>query len=122
MRDSQELTSDKPATILLVDDEADVLRVLIRMLKRAGHEVIGCVDVNEVQWHISNGLRPDLLITDIVLPGSNGRKVAALVKLASPKTKVVYISGANVTISEHNVLQKPFTSQELVELVDQVLA
>lgn len=115
--------SRAPAVIMLVDDEPSILRVMVRMLEQAGHEVLSCRSFEEAKNHLDEGIKPDLLITDVVLNGSTGKRVAAAVNAVSPKTKMIFMSGyANIAIGGHPVLQKPFKRQELFELVDQALA
>jgi DNA-binding NtrC family response regulator len=115
--------SDAPKVILLVDDEPGVLRIMTRILERAGHEVRLCSTCAEVEALLTSGLRPHLVITDVVLDGGTGNCVAAIVRRLSPGTRVVFMSGyGNVGVPGQCVLHKPFSARELVELVDQVLS
>lgn len=123
LRDDSRFVGSQTASILLVDDDQQVLAVLTRMLQRAGHEVMPCGSVEEAQRHLTNGLKPTLLITDVALGTSTGKRVAESVQRQSPKTRVIFISGyANIAVGGQPVLQKPFSSKELIELVDQVLS
>ena len=109
-------------TILLVDDDPEVLKVISRFLRRVGHQVFACSGFEEAQVHLVNGINPDLLITDIVLRASTGKRVAAAVKQLSPSTRVIFISGyGNVSVGGP-VLQKPFAPHELTSLVDEVMS
>ncbi len=113
----------KSYVVLLVDDEPNLLKVIARFLRRAGHEVFACSDFESAQLHLVNGISPDLLITDIVLKGSTGKRVAAAVLQLSPRTRVVFMSGySNISVGGQTVLQKPFTSTELIRLVDEVMS
>lgn len=96
---------------------------MARMLEQAGHDVLSCGSFEEAQVHLDEGIKPDLLITDVVLNGSTGKRVAAAVNEKSPTTKIVYMSGyGNIAIGGHPVLHKPFKRQELMDLVEQALA
>ena len=73
--------------------------------------------------------RLDLLLTDVILPERNGRQLATQISVQQPEIKVLYMSGypADV-IDRHGVLekgiaflQKPFTHQELMRKVSEVL-
>lgn len=110
--------------IMLVDDEPAVLKVLTRVLVRAGHTVTACSGIDEAQAHLEKGAKPHLLVTDVALKGSTGKRVARLAQSASPKTRVIFISGYdNLAVGGgHPVLQKPFTPSEFIELVDRVLS
>lgn len=111
------------ALIMLVDDEPMVLKVLARTLKQQGHEVIACSGFEEAQAQLAKGISPDLLITDIVLRSSTGKRVATSVQEQSPRTKVVFMSGySNVSVGGHAVLQKPFSNEELTTIVEQALS
>ena len=108
---------------MLVDDDSQVLLVLKRMLERAGHQVVPCGSVEEAQRHLTKGLKPALLITDVVLGNSTGKRIASIVEHHSPKTRTIFISGYdNVAVAGQPVLQKPFSSKELIDLVNQVLS
>lgn len=108
-------------TILLVDDDQAVLTVIAKQLRRAGHEVLSCSGFAEAQVHLVNGIEPDLLITDIVLRESTGKRVASAVKQLSPRTRVAYMSGyPNIAVGAP-VLQKPFSNQDLLNLVEEAM-
>ncbi len=116
-------SAKRPSTILLVDDEPNVLQVIALMLRRAGHTVYPCAGFEAAQQHLVKGIMPDLLITDVVLRESTGKRVATAVQQMSPGTRVIFISGyANVAVGGQPVLQKPFSPNELVTLVDKVLS
>src|ERR1044071_430887 len=123
LRDDARFVGGKEASILLVDDDSQVLLVLKRMLERAGHQVVPCGSVEEAQRHLTKGLKPALLITDVVLGNSTGKRIASIVEHHSPKTRTIFISGYdNVAVAGQPVLQKPFSSKELIDLVNQVLS
>lgn len=115
--------SGGPADVMVVDDEPQVLQLLVRILKRGGHQVTACAGIDEAQAHLDKGAKPHLLITDVVLKGSTGKRVARLAQDMSPRTRVIFISGYdNIAVGGQPVLQKPFTPAELIEVVDRVLA
>jgi len=112
-----------PSAIMLVDDEPGILRLLTRVLVRAGHRVFACAGFEEVKTLLDKGIQPDVLVTDVVLRNSTGKRVADAVWQASPRAKVIFISGyGNITVGGHPVLQKPFKHHELTELIDHVLS
>ena len=79
---------------------------------------------------VEGGLRPELLITDMVMPGMSGKALAERLRTIEPELKVLYMSGfTDDSIVEHGVmpagtgfLQKPFTIRELSAQVQHVLA
>jgi DNA-binding NtrC family response regulator len=117
------VASTGPFDILLVDDEPVVLRVITRILRMAGHDVSACSGLPGVEAYLYAGARPDLLITDVVLNGSTGKRVAAVVQEKSPKTRTLFMSGyGNIAVGGQPVISKPFKNHELIELIDQVMS
>jgi two-component system, cell cycle sensor histidine kinase and response regulator CckA len=117
-------------TILLVEDEPAVRAIAERMLLRAGYTVRTAPNGDEailVAAEAGGGL--DLLITDVVMPGMNGRALADRLKEANPELKVLFMSGyTDDAIVHHGVLdpgtefiQKPFAPGGLVERVERIL-
>jgi two-component system cell cycle sensor histidine kinase/response regulator CckA len=115
-------------TILLVEDE-ESLRTLTRtMLEQSGYEVIeagGGLEAIEVARNHRGPI--DLLLTDIVMPGMNGREVARNLVLARPGLKVVYMSGYSgfgnrgTDPQEDVLLSKPFTRDALLTKMHEAL-
>ena len=117
-------------TILLVDDEEQVLALGRRVLERVGLTVVTASDAQSaIQLANRYPGTIHLLIVDMVLPGSSGRELAAQLAIHRPATKVLYISGTvDDAIGRHRVLapgteflQKPFSLDHLVRKVRQVL-
>jgi PAS domain S-box-containing protein len=112
-------------TILVVEDDAQVRDVTVRAVRSAGYRVLvasGGPDALEVAAR-ETSLR--LLITDVVMPGMNGRDVAEALRGRRPGLRVLYVSGytqdaiAERGVLQENVdfLQKPFTAASLLERV-----
>jgi two-component system cell cycle sensor histidine kinase/response regulator CckA len=117
-------------TILLVED-ADALRKLARsFLVDHGFQVMVASNGEEAVHVAERHGRPiDLLVTDVVMPGMNGRALADRLLAKQPKLKVLYISGyTDSFIAGHGVLEegtfllhKPFTEEVLIRKVRDVL-
>jgi two-component system cell cycle sensor histidine kinase/response regulator CckA len=117
-------------TILLVED-AEPLRKLAHMfLKENGYHVLEAADgVEALQLMRENRTPIDLLLTDVVMPGINGRVLAERLAPRYPKMRVLYMSGyTDSFIAGHGVLEagthllhKPFTEEALVRKVREVL-
>jgi two-component system cell cycle sensor histidine kinase/response regulator CckA len=117
-------------TILLVED-ADALRKLARsFLVDHGFQVMVASNGEEAVRVAERHGRPiDLLVTDVVMPGMNGRALADRLLAKQPKLKVLYISGyTDSFIAGHGVLEegtfllhKPFTEEVLIRKVRDVL-
>jgi PAS domain S-box-containing protein len=108
-------------TILLVEDEDGVRRVVETMLKRHGYNVLSTASCQEAMAFAEGYAgRIHLLITDIVMPGMSGRTLAERLIAQRPETKVLYVSGYGGPIDSQprtGFLQKPFTTDELARKI-----
>jgi two-component system cell cycle sensor histidine kinase/response regulator CckA len=111
--------------LLLVEDEAPLHRLLTRALKTSGYEVTAVEDGEAALGAIAAGFKPDLVISDISMPGSiDGLTLARRLREADPTLPVLLMSGyAEGTLSGEVVsenflfLQKPFRISEMLALV-----
>lgn len=118
-------------TILLVDDEPQVVQIVREMLNREGFRVLDAIDAAEAIESAQSHNGPiHLLLTDIVMPEMNGRVLADKLTEARPGLKVLYMSGFmkeailkyyGIHITGIPFLQKPFTRETLVRKVREVL-
>lgn len=106
--------------ILFVEDEETVRRLAKRMLEREGYVVTAVGSAEEAILAAESGV--DLLVTDVALPGGDGRQLARLLAQRSPQLHVLYTSGEGTPPSEHAFLQKPYTAKLLVRRVEELLA
>jgi CheY-like chemotaxis protein len=110
-------------SVLVVEDD-DAVRSLVRgVLEPAGYTVRVAPAPDEALA----GADANLLITDMRMPGMNGRELAALILARAPGTRVLYISGytgEDLTPLEDGArfLAKPFTPNELLEQVRELLS
>ena len=127
---SPHLTVRGSETILLVED-AEPLRLLAELfLKENGYRVLTAGDGREAeQVSAQYSGHIDLLLTDVVMPGINGRVLAERLALNRPDMKVLYMSGyTDSFIAGHGVLEegiqllhKPFTEEALMQKVRALL-
>ena len=117
-------------TILLVEDEEMVRALMCEVLEREGYQVLPCSHPQEgIEVSRSYGGQIDLLLTDVVMPGMNGRDMADQILQILPHLRVVFMSGytEHVLTRDGDIdpqveyLQKPFTLQTLVQRLEQVL-
>jgi signal transduction histidine kinase len=117
-------------SVLLVEDNDSVRALSVQALRRRGYTVYEASDAEEaIAWSINSGVRPDLLVTDIVMPGLSGPNLAARLMQENPRLRVLYMSGytdeANAVQGAYlagvPLLQKPFTPARLAERVRLVL-
>ena len=129
-----EIAASPPArgqeTILLVEDEPSLLSVNTRLLESLGYTVLAAARPAEaLRLAREQGKDVDLLVTDVIMPGMNGRDLARMLLEQYPGLKRLFTSGytANV-IAHHGVLdpgvhflQKPFSLQALAAKVREAL-
>lgn len=80
-------------TILLVDDEPDLLKVLADTLARTGYAVIPRTDAGSALAVLREGNGIDLVITDLVMPGMGGDELALAVRNIRPDLPVILLTG-----------------------------
>ena len=112
-------------TILMVDDEDLMLTMGQTVLSTYGYQVLTANSGQKALDIISKGDKDiDLVITDLVMPAMSGRELVEHLRKLSPNIRVLCTSGyvpAPAQIDDSAYLQKPFTSQELLVKVKQVL-
>ena len=113
-------------TVLVVEDEDSVCELVRVALTRAGFRILVAHDGTEaLMVSASEPGRIDLLLTDVVMPGLNGRELARRFRATRPDARVLFMSGyaADVIAAEGellgdaDLLVKPFSPDELVERV-----
>lgn len=118
------------ARILVVEDDADVRRVVVAQLQELGYQVQAAQDAESGLDAFTKAERIDLLLTDVILPGRlRGKELAALITRASPETRVLFMSGYTENAIVHdgkldegvNLIGKPFRREEIGRKVAQVL-
>jgi two-component system cell cycle sensor histidine kinase/response regulator CckA len=117
-------------TILLVEDDAAVRELAHDILRSCGYRVLVVADPKSLNVVLQqNPGTIHILVTDVLMPGINGREVAREVQRQHPETKTLYMSGyAYHTMLGRGVLeagalfiQKPFTPSQLSKKVREVL-
>lgn len=117
-------------TILLVEDEIYLLELTEKMLTQLGYKVLSAENAGKAIQISKNNKEPiELLLTDVILPESNGRELREKISKQRPGIKCLFISGytanaiAKYGILENNInfLEKPFTKNVLGRKVREVL-
>lgn len=111
--------------LLVVDDEPPVLKLVSRILATENYDVAsadsGEAAASMVQDPQFGGI--DLLVTDLMMPGMNGRQLASLVRERNPSARVLYITGFADTLFKglqelgegESFIEKPFGAEGLLE-------
>jgi len=118
-------------TILVVEDEEMVRKLVCETLAAYGYKIIEAQNVNDGLQRASEYKEPiHLLLTDVIMPEMNGRELYDNVVAIYPTIKVLYMSGYTDNVIVHHgileegidFLQKPFSVQSLTKKVRQVLS
>jgi PAS domain S-box-containing protein len=115
-------------TILLVEDEERVRRVAKRCLEGAGYRVLAVADGEDALRIAATGAQIDLVLTDLVMPGMSGPRVAEHLRAARPGVPVLFMSGFSQDLPDAlapppgSLLQKPFTPELLVARAAEAIA
>ncbi len=130
-REAEEVrkTAEVPATmtgnreaILVVEDDEELRRYVSETLADLNYDVTDAANGDEALKIVERGERAfAALLTDVVMPGLNGRQLADKVTALSPETKVIYMTGYSRNAIIHhgrldpglNLLQKPFSRADL---------
>jgi CheY-like chemotaxis protein len=117
-------------TILIVEDEVTVRSVAVKILRKAGYQVLEAASAAEARTLCAEQKEPvRLVLTDMVMPGVSGPELATELKAAYPSLKVLLMSGYtdhallsnDLLDSGVRLLQKPFTAEGLVRKVREAL-
>ncbi|RWD69577.1 response regulator, partial [Mesorhizobium sp.] len=124
--------SDVPATetVLLVEDDARVRASTVAALLELGYTVIEAAGGDEALEKLGQNAAIALMLTDIVMPGMNGRQLAERARKHSPSLKVVFMTGFTRNAVVHNgvldhdvhFIAKPFTLEQLEAKLRDALA
>ncbi len=117
-------------TILVVEDEMNLRRLARQYLEKQGYTVLEAVDGSAAINISSSYPGPiHLLLTDVIMPGMNGKELAQRLTALRPETRVLYMSGYTENVIGHNgtldngvtLLPKPFTLPALKAKVREML-
>jgi len=113
--------------ILVVDDQAHVIRVVKMALERAGYQVVSALN-GEIAFNLITEHNPDVLYTDIQMPRMNGEELCKKISQEIPDRKFPIIIATSRTEREHRewssqinnltFLEKPVSARKLITLLD----
>ncbi|MBA3015502.1 MAG: response regulator [Desulfobulbaceae bacterium] len=113
-------------TILVVDDESSIRTLVTDILRPLGYTILEAGNGAEaLELSDSFDGQIDILLTDVIMPGLNGRELAEAITTKRPETKILYMSGyTDNAIAHHGVLdqgiiliEKPITANKLTSVL-----
>jgi two-component system, cell cycle sensor histidine kinase and response regulator CckA len=128
--DAQRAAAQAEGTVLLVEDQVEVRELACTILRNMGFTVLEAADGGEaiaMAQRFAGEIR--LMLTDVIMPGMNGKELAQRMGQMRPQTKVVFMSGYTDRIMSRDgvldesleYLQKPFTADQLCATVRRLL-
>ncbi len=118
----------RAATILVVEDEAELLELTADLLRSQGHRVHEALDATEALELLEQDDTIALLLTDAVMPGMSGPELAAIVRRRWPSIGILLMSGYAATsmaiesVDQAELLVKPVSHERLLSAVARALA
>ena len=121
------------ARILLIDDEADIRRALRHVLEERGHSVVEARSGDEA-LRLLRRHEVDVVVTDVIMPGTDGLALMKAVRLYRPEVRTIAISGGGLQLTADaccdlatklgafRVLKKPIESVDLCSAIDAALS
>ena len=125
-----DITEQVADTILIVEDDHDVRTYVGEILRELNYRVFEAHDSESALALLNrNDIRVDLLLSDVVLPGLNGRQLADEMKIRQPGAQVLFMTGYARNAIVHDgrldpgvqMIQKPFTKDDLAARVRDLL-
>jgi len=116
-------------TVLLVDDDSNVVSLLSTALTQAGYHIVAAGDGREALIRYDESPEPiDLLITDNQMPHLSGHDLAKRLRDRNPNLPIIFISGSadaasrptEMVFPNHFFLTKPFAPSDLISLLAQL--
>jgi two-component system NtrC family sensor kinase len=119
----------KDECVLVVEDDAEVRNYVAETLAALGYDVLQAADADQALQLLKHYESVKLLLTDVVMPGKNGRKLAEEARGLNPSLRVLYMTGYSRNAIVHqgrldpgvDLIQKPLTGDELAAAVRKVL-
>ena len=127
---AEKIPAGRGETVLLVEDEATIIKMSKAMLERLGYRVLAAnspVEAMVLAEQHAGGI--DMLITDVIMPEMNGRELAQRIHALYPEIRTLFMSGYTADVIAHhgvleagvNFIQKPFSMNDIGMKVREVL-
>ncbi len=117
-------------TVLIIEDDGSVRQLVVEVLEELGYVALEAADGEQALPILQSGARVDLLISDVGLPGINGRQIAEIARQTRPKLRVLFITGyaamaasrADFLAPGMEFITKPFEMDNLAAKIQDMLS
>jgi len=117
--------SGRGEVVLVVEDEAQLRMLIVDVLRDLGYAAREAGNADEALPVLESGARIDLLVTDVGLPGLNGRQLSEIARRMRPELKVLFLTGyaehaavrSSFVQSGMDLMQKPFRVEDLAQRI-----
>ena len=118
------------AKCLIVDDSKFMRKIITDILSSGGHTIVGEADNGQDGIDLYEKLKPELITMDITMGGKDGINAVKEIKRKYPDSNILVVSALNentIKLNDDKInadayITKPFTKEELLELVNKILA
>ena len=126
---AHELDESNGKTVMVVEDEDAIRTLTQRILTRQGYDVVEALNP-EHAITLCESTKPDLLLTDVVMPGMSGKDLSHRLRERHADLRVLFMSGYTDNVMDRygldasgdSLLQKPFNGRELLTAVQEALS
>jgi PAS domain S-box-containing protein len=123
------LPEDQDSTILVVEDQLEVREIVVTNLESLGYRVLVAADGRDALNILEAQNNIDLLLSDMVMPGMNGKEIAAAARAMIPGLRCLFMSGFPEkgtdgrfsSATDIRILRKPFTKKVLAKTIQECL-
>jgi pilus assembly protein CpaE len=117
-----------PIRVVIVDDAADILESVVRLLSKNDIEVVGTASDGRLAIEAVRTTKPDVVLMDITMPTMDGIAAAEVIRVEAPHTMIVMMSGRDepelfrraMLAGAREFLVKPFETEQLIAVIHQV--
>lgn len=119
------------STVLIIDDELAICKLLRKILEKEGYDVLEANN-GDKGLRLFNEHHPELIITDLIMPGKEGLETIREIKKSGSNTKIIAISGGGISdpglylefakkFGAHMTFSKPLNNNDLITCVRHLL-
>lgn len=116
----------KKTRVIVIDDESLIAETMVEILNHEGFEAVSAFD-GAAAIELAKTLRPDIVLSDVIMPGLNGVETGIRIREALPHCRIILFSGQAATVDllekarqrghSFDVLAKPMKPEQLISVI-----